>query len=61
MVISSQKCGHHTAPVDDKLVCNDPGCETLVSDVNLLRYDSTGCDLVVSLFQVYSLLLSNLL
>ncbi|KAF8223952.1 hypothetical protein L208DRAFT_1411079 [Tricholoma matsutake] len=61
MVISSRKRGHRTAPVDDELVCNDPGCETLISDVDLLRCDSPGCYLVVSSFHIYSPLLSNLL
>ncbi|KAF8226536.1 hypothetical protein L208DRAFT_1406855 [Tricholoma matsutake] len=31
------------------LVCNDPGCETLVSNVDLLRCDSPGCYLVYHL------------
>ncbi|KAF8239217.1 hypothetical protein L208DRAFT_1386462 [Tricholoma matsutake] len=37
---------------DGELVCNDPGCETLISDVDLLRCNSPG---------FYSPLLSNLL
>ena len=37
-----------TVPVDDDLVCNNPGCKTLVNDVDLLRCDSPGCYLVVS-------------
>jgi len=48
VVISTRKRGRHTVPVDDDLVCNDPGCETLISDVDLLRCDSPGCYLVVS-------------
>lgn len=31
-------------------MCNDPGCETLVDEVDFLRCDSPGCYLVVSLF-----------
>lgn len=38
--------------VDNDLVCNDPGCETLISNVDVLRCDSPGCYLVVS--PVYS-------
>lgn len=48
-MILSRKRGCHTAPVDDELVCNDPGCETLVSNVDLLRCDSPGCYLVYHL------------
>lgn len=40
---------HQTVPVDDDLVCNDPGCETLINDVDLLRWDSPGCHLVYHL------------
>ena len=48
VVTSTRKRGRHTAPVDNDLVCNDLGCETLVSDDDLLRCDSPGCYLVVS-------------
>ena len=30
------------------MVCNDPGCETLIDNVDLLRCDSLGCYLAVS-------------
>ena len=49
IVTSTQKCAHcHTAKTDNNFVCNDPGCETVVSNANLLRCDSPRCYLVVS-------------
>jgi len=39
---------HQTVPVDDDLVCNNPGCKTLVNNMDLLRCNSPGCYLVVS-------------
>ena len=46
--LTVQKCGCHTAPLDNNLVCNDSGCETLIGDVDLLRCVSPGCYLMVS-------------
>ena len=48
-VTSTRKRVHcHTPQTDNDLVCNDLGCETVVSDAHLLRCDSPSCYLVVS-------------